>query len=385
MEIIRGKQYRLYPTEDQISVLSSTVGVVRLIYNLALEQRRVFGTRRYGGARHRLGAKGLSGELAQLRREVDWIGAVSQTAQNQALLDLDRAFSNFFAGRAGYPSPRKKFHNDAFRHVGREIKTRKLNAKWSEVKIPKIGWVRYRDTQPIQGQIRNATISRAAVGVWEISIACKIEISDPTPANEAVGIDRGVAIPYAMSDGSVVHLPETVARREKTIRRAQKALSRRKRGSNRYHRARRRLATLQARQQRTRTHTAHVISTQIAQRYGMVAIEDLKIKSMTRSARGTVEVPGVNVRQKSGLNRAILNVGWHRFEVMLGYKLDAMGGTLIKVSAHFTSQICSSCGERHSDNRKSQALFVCQGCGATHNADFNAARNIIDRALSPPE
>jgi putative transposase len=384
MEIIRGRQYRLYPTPEQSDLLSCTVGVVRLVYNLALEQRSTWGARRYGGHRHSMGAKGLSGELSNLRKAFDWIGAVSQTAQNQALLDLDRAFKNFFEGRAGYPSPRKKFQNDAFRHVGREIKIRKLNAKWAEVFIPKIGWVRYRDTRPIDGTIRNATFSRGAGGIWEISVACKIEIADPVPQNACIGVDRGVAIPFAMSDGTMVHLPDTIALREKSIRRARKELSRRLRGSNRYHKTRRRLATLQARNARARKHTGHVASTHLVKNFGMVAIEDLKITSMTKSAKGGVEAPGRNVRQKSGLNRVILNVGWYAFENMLSYKLSAAGGTLIKVSPHHTSQICSSCGERDPDNRKSQALFVCGGCGATHNADTNAAINILGRALAPP-
>ncbi|MCW3784291.1 helix-turn-helix domain-containing protein, partial [Defluviimonas salinarum] len=175
MEVIRGHVYRLKPTPEQDALMARTAGVTRLVYNLALEQRRTWGGRRYGGGRSRtFGAKGLSGELSELRRTFDWIGAVSQTAQNQALIDLDRAFANFFEGRAGYPKPRRKGRDDAFRQVGREIAVRRLNAKWSEVKILKIGWVRYRDTRPLRPradgavEIRNATIRRRAGGGWEI-------------------------------------------------------------------------------------------------------------------------------------------------------------------------------------------------------------------------
>lgn len=388
METIRGFRYRLYPAPEQAAALAQTAGVVRLVYNLALEQRQTWGPRRYGGHRHPMGAKGLSGELAALRREFLWIGAVSQTAQNQALLDLDRAYANFFAGRAGYPRPRKKHRDDTFRHVGREVAVRRLSHRWSEVKIPKIGWIRYRDSRPLAkiegvGAIRNATLRRAAGGAWEISIACAVVLPEAATRNEAVGVDRGVAVPFALSTGETIHLPKTIAQRQASIRRAQKALSRRRRGSRRYGRTRQRLAVLRARDARARAHVAHQASTAIAQRFGLVAIEDLRIRAMTGSARGTLEEPGAGVRAKAGLNRAILNVGWHAFEAMLAYKLEAAGGVLMKVPPHHSSQTCSSCGVRDANSRKSQALFVCTGCGATHNADINAAQVILHRALAP--
>lgn len=387
METIRGFVYRLRPTPDQEVLLSRTAGVVRLVYNLALEQRRIFGGRRPNGAARNFGAKGLSGELSALRREIPWIGCVSQTAQNQALIDLDRAYANFFAGRAGYPGPRKRGINDAFRHVGREVETRRLNAKWSEVKVPKIGWIRYRDTRPLPtdavgtADIRNATLRRGAGGVWEISIAVRFEIeAGQTPAC-AVGIDRGVAIPFAMSTGEIERLPETIARREAVIRRAARQMSRKTRGSRRYARARARVARLRARNAAARRHVAHVLSRRLVRTHGLIAIEDLKIRNMTKSARGTVEAPGSNVAQKSGLNGAILNVGWHRFERVLAYKLEETGGLLLKVPAAYSSQTCASCGHVHRENRENQATFRCRSCGQGANADINAARVILQRAM----
>jgi len=388
MEKIRGHVYRLRPTPDQEVLLSQTAGVVRLVYNLALEQRRVFGGRRYrGGPSRNFGAKGLSGELSELRRAFDWIGAVSQTAQNQALLDLDRAYANFFEGRASYPRPRRKGESDAFRHVGREISVRKISEKWSEVKIPKIGWIRYRDTRALRPgengeiNIRNATLRRIPGGGWDISIATLCQIEErPVPA-AAVGIDRGVTIPFALSSGEMIRLPETVAKRRISQRRAAKTLSRRKRGSKRYVRARQRLARLKARDARTRAHVTHVLSRRLTNDFGLIAIEDLKIRNMTASARGTIEAPGSRVAQKSGLNRAILNVGWHALERMLSYKLEETGGILMKVPAAYTSQTCAACGHVDARSRESQAIFCCTSCGEAANADINAAKTILARAL----
>lgn len=392
MQTIRGYVYTLKPTAAQRDLLAQTVGVVRLVYNLALEQRRVWGGCPYrGGPARSLSSKGASGELSVLRRDFDWIGAVSQTAQNQALIDLDRAFANFFAKRAGYPKPRKRGRDDAFRQAGREVSVRRLNGKWSEVKIPKIGWVRYRDTRPMprsatgELDIRNVTIRRLPVGTWEIAIAVRYEVIDvPTPA-AAVGVDRGIAVPYALSTGEMIALPASMARRQAAVRRAQKALSRCRRGSNRYVKMRRRMAGLRSRDARARAHVAHVVSRRLVESFGLIAIEDLKIRNMTASAAGTIDAPGSRVAQKAGLNRAILNVGWHALERMLAYKLEETGGLLVKVSAAYTSQTCAACGHVDGRSRESQAIFRCTSCGEAANADINAAKTILARAMRGPD
>lgn len=388
MEKIRGHVYTLKPTAEQEVLLCQTAGVVRLVYNLALEQRRTFGGRPYkGGPARNFSSMGMSSELSELRREFTWIGAVSQTAQIQALRDLDRAYANFFEGRAGYPRPRKRGQGDAFRHVGREVAVRRLNAKWSEVKIPKIGWIRYRDTRALRPgeegtvKIRNATLRRVAGGGWEISIATLCRIEEGVVPGAAVGIDRGVAIPYALSSGELIRLPEAVGQRRSAQRRAAKALSRRRRGSKRYVKARERLARLKARDARTRAHVAHVLSRRLVRDFGLIAIEDLRIRNMTASAAGTLEAPGSRVAQKAGLNRSILNVGWHALERMLSYKLEETGGILVKVPAAYTSQTCAACGHVDARSRESQAIFRCTACGEEANADINAAKTILTRAL----
>lgn len=125
-----------------------------------------------------------------------------------------------------------------------------------------------------------------------------------------------------------------------------------------------------------------MLSRRLVRGHGLVAIEDLKIRNMTASARGTVEEPGRNVAQKAGLNRSILNVGWHALERMLAYKLEETGGLLVKVPAPWTSRTCAACGHVATESRKSQAEFRCVACNAADNADVNAARVILQRALA---
>lgn len=378
MNIIRGHIYRLKPTEAQASLFRQYTGVCRLVYNVALEQRSRW------GKSHKLNATTVSRELKDLRKEFDWIGSVSQTCQAQALNDLDKAFSNFFAGRASFPTPRKKGVNENFRFVGREVSVRKINRRWSEVKLPKIGWVKYRDTRKIDGEIRNVTISLTPLG-WHVIFAVRSEIAEAAPISGVVGIDRGVVIPVMLDTGEQHSSPESMARIEKRRRRAQKTLARRKRGSKRYARARKRVAALSAKIARVRSHWQHELTTSIANRFGVVILEKLKTKNMTRSAKGTAEAPGKNVAAKSGLNNSILNVGWFGIETKLAYKVAERGGELAFVDPAYTSQTCSACGSINADHRKSQARFVCDDCGHEANADQNAATNIKRRWNTPSQ
>jgi putative transposase len=376
--IQRGYRYKLHPTDAQEELFSQFAGVCRLIYNIAFEQRREHWRQYLRTSGKNISYVSQARELTALRAEYDWIGAVSQTCQQQALRDLDRAYQNWFKGIARYPSPRKRGCNDTFRFQGREVQTRKLNAKWSEVRLPKIGWVRYRNTRPLVGKVNNATISLSSNG-WHISFSLAIEHTIAGSDLPSVGVDRGVANTLALSSGERMSVPASLTAIERRHRRAQRVLSRRKRGSKRYAKARRRVAALSARRARIRKDWHHKASLDLAKRFGTVVLEALNTKGMTASAKGTVTEPGHMVRQKAGLNRSILNQGWHIFETLLSYKLNERGGHMCKVPAHHTSQTCSKCGAVDRESRENQSTFRCRNCGHQMNADHNAALNILRR------
>lgn len=376
MSVVRGYRYKLGPLAEQADLLQQFAGVCRLVYNTALEQRATW------GRRHRIGFALQCRELTELRGEFDWIRAVYVSCQQQALRDLDRAFQNFFSGRAKFPRPRKRGANDSFRFLGREIETKKLSGKWSAVRLPKIGWVKFRDTRPMRGTLKNATVSLDADG-WHVSFSCEIARDAAAAIAGTVGIDRGVATTIALSTGEMLTLPPSLERIEKSKRKAQKIVARRKRGSKRRRRAQRRVAQLQARQARIRRDFHHKAALSIGQRFGVAVLEDLKTRQMTASARGTVAAPGRNVRQKAGLNRAILNAGWGQFATILTYKMEDRGGQVVTVPARFTSQTCAACGVVDARSRESQARFRCVSCGHTDHADINAAVNIKRRWSTP--
>jgi putative transposase len=376
--IHRGFRFKLDPTEEQAVLFRQFSGVCRLVYNLALEQRRDWHWHYKRQTGSKLNAFAQNRELTALRAEFDFVQGVYISCQQYALRDLDQAFANFFARRAAYPTPRRKGVNDGFRFPGREVGVRRLNAKWSAIRLPKIGWMKFRDTRPIRGKVLNATVDHDALG-WHVSFACEIDQPAPEPLPDSVGIDRGVAVTLALSTGEMLSMPASLARIERRKRRAQQVLARRKRGSKRRERQRRRVASLQARQARIRRDFHHRAALGIAQRFGTAVIEDLNTKGVTASARGTIAEPGHNVRQKAGLNRAILNAGWHQFATILVYKIEERGGRVVTVPARFTSQTCSVCGVVDARSRESQAVFRCVDCGHSENADINAAKNIRRR------
>ena len=361
----RGYVYRLQPTKEHEALFEQYAGVCRLIWNLALEQRchhwRAF-QRQSGNS---ISFASQCRELTELRKEFDWIRAVPCAVQQKRLKDLDRAFCRFWSGLAKFPQPCRK--RTALKVTfDRSISIEKVSKRWGRVRLPKIGWVKFRLTRPIKGKICEATVSKTPLG-WQISFTCKFD-EKIVDNGLTVGLDRGVIVPIMLSDGTSYSLPAEIERHERAARRAQRVLSRRKRGSKRYLKAKQRLAKIKARQARARKHWAHVATTRITRRYSGVVIEALKTKNMTSSGP-----------HKRGLNRSILNVGWGQIETMLAYK----AARLVKVNPAYTSQTCSSCGTVDSQSRESQASFVCTSCGYRDNADRNAANVILIRGSTP--
>ena len=375
----RGFRFRLYPTATQAETLGQWIGVTRLVYNLALEQRRDF-WRQYRTATGKVLAwTQQSREVTDLRREYDFINAVPRGCLEQALRDLDKAFGAFFSRGAGYPSWRIAGVHDAIRLQGRDVQVRAVNRRWAEVRVPSLGWVKFRRSRQIAGDVMNITISRT--NEWAVSFASDIGEAPASNDLPSVGVDRGVANTISLSSGEHLSAPSLQALDRRTLK-AQRVLARRKRGSRRYAKQRGVISRLRAKGARVRKHWAHLTTTDIARRFGVVALEDLNIKAMTASAGGTVEEPGRNVRQKAGLNRSILNQAWGQLGEMLEYKLEAAGGRLIYVPSAYTSQTCQACGVIDAKNRESQSVFACVHCGHRDHADTNAALEIRRRSTA---
>ena len=272
------------------------------------------------------------------------------------------------------PTWRKAGRHEGFRQVGvkpRHIK--RLNRRHGQVWVPKVGWVKFRWTRTIADTVKSYRVTLDRSGRWHIAFAA---IPDPTlgPGDgSVVGIDRGVAVSVALSNGQLLHAPGLRAGETRRLRRLQR-LARAQRGSARRARTKLGVAKVRARETDRRRDWVETTTTDLARRFDTVRVEDLKVRAMTRPARGTREHPGTNVAQKRGLNRQISRQGWGLLVARLKYKAS---GRLEFVPAAYTSQRCSQCGHIAPENRKSQAVFQCVACNAGPcNTDVNAARNI---------
>ena len=252
-----------------------------------------------------------------------------------------------------------------------------LDAADSRVKCPKLGWVRLRLSRPVTGELRNASIAREGER-W--CCALQVQLPDVAPAADlppTLGVDLGVAAFAATSDGQIVAPLRALKRQQARLRRHQRRVSRKVKGSRNRGKAVARLGALHRRIARQRSDWLHKLTSDLASRHPVIAIEDLQVAALSASARGTAGRPGKNVRQKAGLNRSILDAAWGEFRRQIDYKLQAVGGRTIAVNPAYTSRTCRICGHESADNRKTQALFACVACGHREHADVHAAKNIL--------
>ncbi|GAV20557.1 putative transposase [Mariprofundus micogutta] len=306
--------------------------------------------------------------------EFGFLAQVQSQVLQQCLKDLDRAFSDGFDRKQPLkrmPRFKKKGSNDSFRFP------QSVRVEGNRVFLPKIGLVRFRQSRPIEGLIRSATVSRRGKH-WFVSILTAREIAEPIHQSSMVtGIDRGVVNLATLSDGSVFEGSKPLKRLAKKLAREQRKLARKTKFSNNWKKQRERITRLHIKIADARNDAIHKATTIISKNHAVIVLEDLRTKNMTASAKGSIDEPCTNVRQKAGLNRSILDMGWFEFYRQLEYKQRWRGGQVILINPRNTSRKCSACGFTDKVNRQTQAQFSCMACGHTENADVNAAKNIL--------
>jgi putative transposase len=381
-----GRRYRAYPTPQQADRLTEWGHTCRAVWNLALEQRQYL----YQHRGVTLRAVEQCAQLTCARSELSWLADLPAQSAQQVLRQLDRAYDSWWNPQhpAGPPRFKKRRNRLAVPFPGQAIKVRRLNRKWAEVRLPKVGSVRFRLSRPLGGAVRNATVARDGLG-WHISFGVAIDTEPAEPNGlPGCGVDFGVACSAYVSDESSPRLlPPTLTEGEQ---RRLLGLERRKarqvrwakrhnrgRSSRRLRRTIAQVAALRARQARRRLDFTHKLTSDLAKSHGWVGIEDLRVKSMARSANGTILAPGRGVTAKAALNRGILDNAPYERRRQLAYKTEYYGSQLRLVRPAFTSQTCSACGHRDPASRPGCGrMFACTACGHQAHADLNAARNI---------
>ena len=370
---MKAQKVRLYPNKAQREIISSQIGGVRYVYNRALALRKFVYTK-FG---LKIGKFALINHMTKLkkREKTSWLKEIDSQAIQQSIANMDKAYQHFFKG-GGYPKFKSRHHSRQSYQYPQRVKI-----DGNKVFLPKVGWVKCKGLRKeFVGKIKTVTVSYEAYQ-YHASILVDIEEKEivATHNSKAVGIDVGVSLVVADSNGNKVKPLDLVRELSKLRTRAQQ-LSRKKKGSNNRAKAKAKIAKQNLRIANMRKDFLHKLSKSYSENQTVV-VEDLKIKNMTKATKGTVDKPSKNASAKRGLNRVITQQSWGLFFELLEYKLSERGGELIKVDPKFTSQTCNECGHVSKENRKSQDKFVCTACGHTANADVNASKNILARGI----
>jgi putative transposase len=357
-------KYRFYPTPEQESLLRRTMGCTRLVYNRALATR----TEAWYGEKKRIGYIETSAMLTQWKKQedLDFLNEVSCVPLQQGLRHLQKAFSNFFEGRAKYPTFKKKhnggsaeFTKSAFKFTDGQV----FLAKCSEPLA--IRWSRELPKNAIPSTI---TVKLSPAGRWSVSLLVDVEIEPLPKCSSEIGIDLGVTSLVALSNGEKIANPKGFNAKRRKLKKAHKALARKQKGSNNRHKARLKVARLHQEISDVRKDFLHKLTTRLVRENQTIAVEDLAVKNMVKNRK---------------LALSISDASWGELVRQLEYKCDWYGRTLVKIDRWFpSSKRCGSCGYIVEKLPLNVREWDCPKCGIHHDRDINAAQNILAAGLA---
>ena len=363
-QVKRAFKYRFYPTHEQAAELSRTFGCVRLVYNKALEER----TRVWYAEQRRDSYVQSSAALTQWKKteELAFLTEVSSVPLQQALRHLQTAFGNFFAKHAKYPRFKSRKKSRASAEYTRSAFT------WREGRLTLARTagaldIRWSRPLPEDSEPTTATVSRDSAGRWFVSLLCQDTIAPATATTAAVGLDAGITSLVTLSTGEKVANPRHERRDRARLARAQRELSRKAKGSANRDKARREVARVHARIADRRRDHLHKLTTRLVRENQTVVIEDLTVR---------------NLLKNHTLARTISDASWRELRSMLEYKCAWYGRELVVIDRFFpSSKLCGACGTVAAKMPLNVREWTCH-CGAVHDRDINAARNIKAAGLA---
>ncbi|OZN48963.1 RNA-guided endonuclease InsQ/TnpB family protein [Gallibacterium anatis] len=364
-------KFEIMPNGEQSRKIKQFCGCCRFVFNWALawqnEQYQQDNNQKFSYSK-------IANLLPQWKKELIWLKECHSQVLQQSLKDLENAFKNFFQQRSDFPKFKKKGVKESFRFP----QGCKLEQQNSRIWLPKIGWVRYRNSREVIGEIKNVTVSQKC-GRFFVSIQTEFESQIPIHNGGEIGIDMGVARFATLSNGEFFEPVNAFKTFKGKLAKLQRQLKNKVKFSQNWRKLKAKIGKLHHKIANCRKDFLHQTSSKISKNHAMIYIEDLQVANMSKSAKGTVEQHGKNVAAKSGLNRAILDQSWFEFRRQLDYKTQWQGGFLVAVPAQNTSRTCPCCGHVAKENRQTQANFECVECGYTENADVVGALNVLGR------
>ncbi|NEP45317.1 MAG: IS200/IS605 family element transposase accessory protein TnpB [Okeania sp. SIO2H7] len=357
-------KYRFYPTPEQETLLRKTLGCTRLVYNRALAAR----TEAWYEHQERIGYKETSAMLTEWKKldELAFLNEVSCVPLQQGLRHLQKAYSNFFAGRAKYPNFKKKSNGGSAEFTRSAFKYRDGNVYLAKCAEPlPIRWSRQL---PDGVQPSTITVRLTPSGRWYVSLLVDVEINPLPPVTNKVGLDLGIASLLILSDGTKITNPKPFRAKRRKLRKAQKALARKQKGSNNRHKARLKVARIYAEIGDARKDHLHKLTTQLIRENQTIVVEDLAVKNMVKNHR---------------LALSISDASWGELVRQLEYKAEWYGRELVKIDRWFpSSKRCSNCGHIADKMPLNIREWKCSKCGCSHDRDVNAAKNILAAGLA---